>query len=92
MATPSPAPTTTVPAGIAATKSTIPRPSTETVPDDRAATADQPSDTAIPDEADEASGLASIVESISGLRLLQIGLGALFIILTTAVIYVRRQS
>jgi anti-sigma factor RsiW len=93
--TPSPAPTLTASATIDATKSTVPRPETETVTGERAFPTEPPqlqdgdemiAATAVP------TRVASDREPISGLRWLQIGLGVLLIVLVTAVVYVRRQA
>ncbi|MCP4428989.1 MAG: hypothetical protein GY803_31275 [Chloroflexi bacterium] len=96
--TPSPTPTT------AATKSTVPRPATETAAPDRAVTAVPASPEAFSSgynaDADDAVAATAAptpkpfpeTPSISGLRLIQIGLGALLVILVTAVLYVRRQT
>jgi hypothetical protein len=94
--TPSPAATQTASAAIDATQSTVPRPEAETVAGERALTA-------VPTPQPETIGQAVGIEptavptppptrgSISGLRLLQIGLGVLLVLLGTAVFYVRRQ-
>jgi hypothetical protein len=86
--------TMTAPATAAATKSTAPRPETEPAAGERALTA-MPTATAVPQvpatpTTAPVSGPAR--EPISGLRLLQIGLGVLLILLLTAVFYVRRQT
>lgn len=90
--TPSPAATETAPAFIDATKSTVPRPEAETITGERALTAVatavvevQAAPTAVPTPPPTS-------QPISGLRLLQIGLGVLLVVLGTAVFYVRRQS
>ncbi len=94
--TPSPAPT-----AIAATKSTVPRPAAAT---DMAPRASEAVPTPLPQtvlESDEtvmatATAVPPAPEPASQpanlLRLLQIGLGALLIVLGTAVFYVRRQT
>ncbi len=93
--TPTPVPTMTAEATIDATKSTVPRPEAETVTGERAFP------TQTPQLQDEDVVIAATAvptpptvtqEPISGLRLLQIGLGVLLILLVTAVLYVRRQS
>lgn len=95
--TPTPALTMTPsPTDIAATKSTLPRPSAATITSDRGVTA-------VPDSQDEISNQAVAATAvptpeplvsapITGLRWLQISLGALFIVLVLAVVYVRRQT
>ncbi len=94
--TATPAATQTVLATIDATKSTGPRPEAETGTGERALTA-------VPTAQPETMGQAVVIEPtavpaplptrepISGLRLLQIGLGLLLVLLGTAVFYVRRQ-
>ncbi len=98
--TPSPAPTmTAAEPQVAATKSTVPRPAAETAVPDRAAptvggltfqeeTNSAAAATAVPVPTPPPSSSPPI----SGLRWVQIGLGALLIILVTAVLYVRRQT
>ena len=94
--TPSPAATQTAPAFIDATKSTVPRPEAETVTGERAVTAvataqpETPGDEVVT-EPTAVSTPSPPAEPISGLRLLQIGLGVLLVLLGTAVFYVRRQ-
>ncbi len=95
-AVPTPSP---VPTSVIATKSTVPRPATETVVPDRAATA-VPTAQDADMLADDGQAVATAVATpttetqspITGLRWVQIGLGALFIVFTLAVLYVRRQS
>jgi anti-sigma factor RsiW len=93
--TPSPAPTLTASATIDATKSTVPRPETETVTGERAFPTELPQ----LQDGDEMIAATAVPtpmppgrEPISGLRWLQIGLGVLLIVLVTAVVYVRRQA
>jgi anti-sigma factor RsiW len=95
--TATPAATQTVLATIDATKSTVPRPEAETGTGERALTT-------VPTAQPETMGQVVEIEPttvptppptrepISGLRLLQIGLGVLLVLLGTAVFYVRRQS
>ena len=93
---PTPSPAATPQPLATATPSTIPRPPTETTVAERAVVA--PTD-------DESSGAdlavattipleqrQDEVQLMSGLRWLPIGLGLLFVVLATAVLYVRRQS
>ncbi len=94
--TPRPAPSPNALTADTATKSTIPRPATATDSPVRAATAvpntPQAPDVAVVEMATavpKPQPLAS--PPISGLRLLQIGLGALLVMLGAVIIYTRRQ-
>jgi hypothetical protein len=89
LATPAPALTFIAPT-VAATKSTVPRPEAETAAGERAITD-------VPETLDGELAATAVpapqpsAQPLSGLQLLQIGLGMLLVLLGTAVFYVRRQ-